>query len=172
MAIKVARFKDVASGPQAGQFTVGGHDAVQSLDNLEPIYKQLLDEPVTAVIAVVGSTGRPNLTPVWFDYDGDIVLLNLATRRKKVDWLRANPQATFLLMNPKNAYHWLSIKATFVREISEDDPVEGKSVTDQLNKIYTKYTGGDIYALRDPSYEERRVLFELKVDSIATFGQP
>jgi len=84
MAIKVAKFKDVASGTQNGQFTVGDRDAVTSLDDLDPIYKRLLDEPVTAVVAVMGSTGRPNLTPVWFDYVGDTVLLNLSTERKKV----------------------------------------------------------------------------------------
>lgn len=172
MTIKVARFLDVAEGTQPGQFTVGDHDAVQSLAGLDPIYKQLLDEPVTAVVAVISPSGRANLTPVWFDYEDDMVLLNLATHRKKVEWLRANPQATFLLMNPANAYHWVSIKTTVTREISEDDPAEGKRVTDQLNRIFHKYTGGDEYALRDPSFDERRVLFEMRVDTIATFGKP
>lgn len=172
MAITVAKFLDVAQGTQAGQFTVGDHDEVRSLDDLDPIYKRLLEEPVTAVVAVMSPSGRANLTPVWFDHDGDTVLLNLATHRKKVEWLRANPQATFLLVNPENAYHWVSIKATVSREVSEDDPEEGQRVTDQLNSIFKKYTGGDTYALRDPSFDERRVLFELKVDSVATFGQP
>lgn len=172
MSIKVAKFKDVAEGTQPGQFTVGDREAITSLEGLDPIYKRLLDEAVTAVVAVISPSGRANLTPVWFDYEGDTVLLNLATHRKKVEWLRANPQATFLLMNPANAYHWVSIKATVAREISEDDPEEGKRVTDQLNRIFHKYTGGDEYALRDPSFDERRVLFELSVDAIATFGQP
>ncbi len=173
MAITVAKFRDVANGTQPGQFEVGEHAVVSSLDDLDATYKPLLDEPVTATVAVIGSTGRANLTPVWFDYVGNLVLLNLATHRKKVDWLRANPQATFLLVNPKNAYHWVSIKATVTREVSEDDPDEGPRVTAQLNKIWTKYTGdpGE-YALRDPARNERRVLFELGVDSIATFGQP
>ena len=130
------------------------------------------DEPVTAVVAVIGDTGRANLTPVWFDYEGNTVLLNLATHREKVEWLRKRPEATFLLMNPANAYHWLSIKATVVREVSEDDPQEGPRVTAQLDRVFHKYTGGDTYALRDPSFEERRVLFELSVDSVATFGRP
>ena len=172
MAIKVAHFKDVAAGTQPGQFTVGDRAAVENLDDLDPIYKQLIDEPVTAVIAVMGDAGRPNLTPVWFDYEGNTVLLNLATHRKKVAWLRKNPQATFLLMNPANPYHWLSVKATVVREVSEDDPEEGPRVTEQLNKIFKKYTGGDEYSPRDPSLDERRVLFEMHVDSVATFGRP
>jgi PPOX class probable F420-dependent enzyme len=173
MAITVAKFRDVSEGTQPGQFQVGARDSVQTLDDLDPIYKQLIDEPITAVVAVVGGAGRPNLTPVWFDYEGNKVLLNLATHRKKVDWLRANPQATFLLMNPANPYHWISIKATVSREVSEDDPEEGPRVTAQLDRIWTKYTGnGGSYGLRDPGKDERRVLFELEVDAIATFGRP
>lgn len=173
MSITVAKFRDVASGTQPGQFQVGDREGVQTLADLDPVYRQLLDQPVTAVVAVIGSTGRANLTPVWFDYEGDTVLLNLATHRKKVEWLRQNPQATFLLMNPQNAYHWVSIKATVSREVSEDDPAEGSRVTAQLDRIWTKYTGNDgPYALRDPGRDERRVLFELEVDSVATFGQP
>ena len=172
MAITVAKFKDVSEGTQAGQFTVGDREAVQTLDELDPIYKQLLDEPVTAVVAVIGDTGRANLTPVWFDYEGNTVLMNLAAHRKKVEWLRKRPEATFMLMNPANAYHWLSIKTTVAREVSEDDPQEGPRVTAHVDRMFKKYTGGDTYALRDPSFEERRVLFELAVDAVATFGRP
>lgn len=125
MSITAAKFRDVASGTQPGQFEVGDREGVQTLADLDPVYRQLLDQPITAVVAVIGSTGRANLTPVWFDYEGNTVLLNLATHRKKVEWLRRNPQATFLLMNPEKPYHWVSIKATVSREVSEDDPAEG-----------------------------------------------
>ena len=173
MAIKIAKFRDVAEGTQPGQFEVGEHGSVTSLEELDPIYRQLIDDPVTAIVAVIGSTGRANLTPVWFDYEGNTVLLNLATHRKKVQWLRENPHATFLLLNPQNPYHWISIKATVSREVSEDDPTEGRRVTEQLDRIWTKYTGNEPpYGLRDPSIDERRVLFELTVDSVATFGRP
>jgi PPOX class probable F420-dependent enzyme len=173
VTITVAKFKDVADGTQPGQFTIGDRETVGSLADLDPIYKRLLDEPVTAVVAVLGADGLPNLTPVWFDYEGNTVLLNLATHRKKAPWLRKTPYATFLLMNPENAYHWISIKTKVAREISEDDPAEGSRVTTQLDKIWVKYTGNEPpYALRDPSFEERRVLFELDVVKVATFGRP
>ena len=173
MSITVAKFRDVADGIQPGQFMIGDREPVASLADLDPVYKRLLDEPVTAIIAVTGADGQPNLTPVWFDYEGDIVLLNLATHRRKVDWLRQAPHATFLLMNPENAYHWLSLKTVVRREVSEDDAVEGRRVTDQLDRIWVKYTGNEPpYALRDPSMDERRVLFELEVVRVATFGRP
>jgi hypothetical protein len=173
MAITVTKFRDVADGLQEGQFEIGDRADVTSLAGLDPVYRQLLDDPVTAIVSVTGKTGLSNLTPVWFDYDGDTVLLNLAENRKKCEWLRLNPHATFCLMNPENAYHWMSIKTTVTREVSEDDPQEGPRVTAQLDKIWTKYTGQPgPYQLRDPRGDERRVLFEMGVDTIATFGRP
>ncbi len=172
MAIKVSKFRDVANGLQPGQFAVGDHDSIASLDDLDPMYKQLLDKPVAVVLAVIGGDGRPNLTPMWFDYKGDKVLVNVATQRKKVDWIRKNGQMSMLLVNPENAYHWVSLKITVEREISEDDPNEGAMVTEHLDKIWTKYTGAEPpYGLRDPSIDERRVLFVCRVDRVATFGQ-
>lgn len=173
MAFKVAKFKDVAEGLQPGQFTVGDRDEASSLSDLDPIYKQLLDDPVTAVIAVIGTDGRPNLTPIWFDYDGDRVLLNFAEHRRKTEWMRKNPQFTLLLLNPQNAYHWVSIHGTVEREIHEDDPDGGHRAAEQVDRIWTKYTGNEPpYGLRDPSINERRVLFEARVDRVATFGKP
>jgi len=100
-------------------------------------------------------------------------LINVAAHRKKTEWIRKNPQVTILLMNPKNPYHWMSIKATVVNEIHENDPENGRRVTEHIDKIWTKYTGSEPpYALRDPTLEERRVLFECQVDRVATYGKP
>lgn len=173
MPITVSNFLDVAAGLQPGQFSVGDRSSISRLNDIDPIYKQLMDEPVAAVIAVMGGEGRPNLTPIWFDYEDDKVLVNVAAHRKKTSWIRKNPQLTMLLMNPKNAYHWISIKATVINEIHEDDPEKGQRATEHVNKIWTKYTGQEPpYGLRDPSIDERRVLFECRVDHVATFGKP
>jgi PPOX class probable F420-dependent enzyme len=173
MSFTVAKFRDVAEGLQPGQFQVGEHDQVGSLSELDPTYRQLLDQPVTAVIAVMGGDGRPNLTPIWFDYEGDTILLNFAEHRRKTDWIRENPQFTLILMNPENAYHWISIKGTVTNEIHEDDPEQGHRAAEQVDRIWVKYTGNEPpYGLRDPSINERRVLFEARVDKVATFGRP
>jgi PPOX class probable F420-dependent enzyme len=173
MSFTVAKVLDVAEGVQKDQFTVGSRDEHESLEDLDAVYRQLLDKPVTAVIAVMGGDGRPWLTPVWFNYTGDKVLLNLAEHRKKTEWIRRNPEITVLLMNPENPYHWLSIKATAEREIHEDDPVEGGRATETIDQVWTKYTGSPPpYGLRDPAIDERRVLFECRVERVATFGRP
>jgi PPOX class probable F420-dependent enzyme len=173
MSIKVAQFLDVAGGLQPGQFSVGSYAEIGSLSELDPIYKQLLDRPIACVLAVTGSDGRPNLTPMWFDYEDDKVLINVATHRRKFGWIRKNPKLTLVLVNPDNAYHWVSIKCTVTRELLEDDPDEGARVTAQVDRIWTKFTQNPPpYGLRDPSIDERRALFECTVERVATFGKP
>jgi PPOX class probable F420-dependent enzyme len=172
VTVTVAKFLDVADGTQPNQFTVGSHEEIASISDLDPLYRQLLDKPYACVMAVIGGDGRPNLTPMWFSYEGDKVLINVAEHRRKTEWIRATPQVTIVIVNPENMYHWVSMKVTVEREISEDDPDEGPRVTEHVNRIWNKYIGGDEYGLRDPSFDERRVLFECRVDKIATFGRP
>ena len=173
MAIKVAKFLHVADGLQHKQFSVGGHDMLSSLDDLDPTYKQLIDGPFHTNFGVIGNDGKINLTPMWFDYEDDKVLVNVAAHRKKVEWIRARPDLTLLIVNPANMYHWISFRVHVVKEILEDDPAEGALVTAQLDKIWTKYTGNEPpYGLRDPEIDERRVLFICDIDRIATFGKP
>ena len=168
----VAQFKDVSDGLQEDQFAVGERKKASGLADLDPIYKQLLDMPITVTLGLTGPDGRVNLTPMWFDYEGDTILVNTASHRAKCGWIRENPQLTILLVNPENPYHWMSIKCTVFNEIREDEP-GGEKAGEQLDRIWTKYTGQDPpYALRDPVIDEKRVLFECRVDRVATFGKP
>jgi PPOX class probable F420-dependent enzyme len=171
-SITVAKFKDVSGGLQEGQFAVGERAKINGLQDLDSIYKSLLDRPVVMVLSTIGPDGRAGLTPMWFDYEGDKVLINTASHRPKCDWIRKNPKLTLLLLNPDNPYHWVQIKCTVEKEERESDP-GGERVTQQLDKIWTKYTGNPPpYGLRDPSIDEKRVLFICNVDRIATFGKP
>jgi len=170
--ITVAKFKDVANGLQPGQFAVGERTKITSLAELDPIYKALLDRPITVVLGLIGPDGRVGLTPMWFDYEGDTILVNTASHRAKCGWIRTRPQLTLLIVNPDNPYHWVQIKCTVESEQREWEP-GGVRVTKQLDKIWTKYTGQPgPYGLRDPGIDEKRVLFVCRIDRIATFGKP
>ena len=168
----IANFRHVADGLQEGQFAVGERKKATGIADLDPIYRDLLDRPITVTMAVIGPDGRPGLTPMWFDYEGDTILVNTASHRAKCDWIRKNPEISILMANPNNPYHWLSFKCTVANELHEDGP-DGERVTQQLDKIWTKYTGNEPpYGLRDPAIDEKRVLFECRIDRIATFGKP
>ena len=168
----IAKFRDVADGVQAGQFAVGSRQQAASLDDLEPIYRELLDRPIVIMLGLIGPGGRIGLTPMWFDYEDNKILVNTASHRAKCGWIRNNPQLTILIVNPDNPYHWVQIKCTVEEERREWEE-GGEAVTAQLDRIWTKYTGNEPpYGLRDPSIDEKRVLFVCHIDRIATFGKP
>ena len=96
MSVTVAKFLDVADGLQANQFSVGDRYEITSISDLDESHKQLMDKPLPVIMAVTGGDGRANLTPMWFDYEGDKVLVNVAEQRKKTQWIRDNPQITML----------------------------------------------------------------------------
>ena len=170
--ITIAKFKDVANGLQPGQFSIGEREDVSGLAGLDPIYRTLLDRPITITLGLIGPDGRVNLTPMWFDYEDDRILVNTAAHRRKCGWIRDNPQLTILMINPDNPYHWVQIKCTVEQEELEEG-ANGERVTKQLDKIWQKYTGNEPpYGLRDPSIDEKRVLFVCCIDRIATFGKP
>ena len=172
MSFVIASFRDVADGLQEGQFAIGARRQAASLADLEPSYRQLLDRPITQTLGVTGPDGRPSLTPMWFDYENDKILVNTASHRPKCAWIRNNPRLTSLLVDPDNPYHWMQIRHTVESERREWE-AGGEYVTRQLDRIWTKYTGKrPPYALRDPAIDEKRVLFVCRIDRIATFGRP
>jgi len=168
----IAKFRDVAHGLQKGQFAVGERKKAASLADLDPIYRQLLDRPITVTLGLIGPDGWVSLTPMWFDYEGDKILVNTASHRSKCEWIRQQPRLTVLVVNPDNPYHWVQIKCTVEKEEREWEK-GGERVTKQLDKIWTKYTKQPApYGLRDPAIDEKRVLFVCRIDRIATFGEP
>ena len=112
----IANFRHVAKGLQPGQFSVAERKRALGLADLDPKYKQLLDQPVTMTLGLIGPDGRVSLTPMWFDYEGDKVLVNTASHRNKCEWIRNSPRLTMLLVNPRNPYHWVQIKCTVEKE--------------------------------------------------------
>jgi PPOX class probable F420-dependent enzyme len=69
----------------------------------------LLDADV-AVLATVGSDGRPQLSAVWFLAEGDGLALSLNTARQKTKNLEANPIATLFILDRQNPYRYLEVR--------------------------------------------------------------
>jgi general stress protein 26 len=172
VAFVIANFRHVADGLREGQFAVGERRRAASLAALDPVYRELLDRPITQTLGVIGPSGRASLTPMWFDHENDKILVNTAAHRPKCAWIRKNPRLTSLLVNPDNPYHWVQIKHTVEEEVREGE-AGGERATAQLDRMWTRYTGNPPpYGLRDPKIDEKRVLFVCRIDGIATFGRP
>ena len=81
-------------------------------------YSDLLKQPTFAHLTTLMPDGSPQVTPVWFDYDGNHVIVNSAKGRVKDRNMRRDPRVAICILDPKNPYRYLEIRGR-VGEITE-----------------------------------------------------
>lgn len=127
-------------------------------------HKQLLtDDRVYPKLATVMEDGRPQLHPVWGDYDGQYLRVNTAKGRQKDENLRERDYATLLFVAPDDPYFWMEIRG-HVAEVVEGDEAEA-----HIDRLAQKYMGKEIYPARQPG--EVRVMFKIEPDRILSYGE-
>jgi PPOX class probable F420-dependent enzyme len=118
--------------------------------------KALLSEPIHGWVTAVRPDGSLHNTVVWVDVDGDDVLINTAAGRVKERLLRGNPQISVSVLDPEDAFHWVSVSghATFEEEGAD-------AIIDRLAK---KYLGAETYPFR--SADEQRVTVRIRPENV------
>jgi PPOX class probable F420-dependent enzyme len=124
------------------------------LDLLSPEKKSFAD------LALVLRDGTPQVTPVWFDWDGEHIILNTARGRVKDKVLRRHPVAAVLIADPATYYRYIQIKGPVVFE-SEEGAYE------QICGMQEKYRGDRDYPKRPG---EIRVIYKIKPEKVQARG--
>ena len=117
----------------------------------------LFQKPILAHLATVMPDGTPQVTPVWVDFDGTSILVNTARGRQKELNMQKRPQVGLDIVDPANAWHWLSVRGT-IAEITEEGALE------HANKLTKKYTGKDTYQNLQPG--EVRVICKITPERV------
>ncbi len=124
-------------------------------------YKDLLQKKAFAHLGTVMADGSPQVTPVWFDYDGTHVRVNSAKGRWKDKNMRSRPQVAVEILDPDNPYRHIQIRGKVV-QITE----EGADA--HIDSLAKKYLGQDKYPFRQPG--EERVIYKIAVERVSTMG--
>jgi PPOX class probable F420-dependent enzyme len=119
----------------------------------------LLDKAYGHVVTSNGE-GKPQVTMVWMDVDGDEVLFNTAEGRRKAQNLRRDPRIIVSVQDRSNlqAYAVFHGKAR-ITETGADE---------HIDKLAKRFTGADKYMFRQPG--EKRLIVRISVDRIGGFG--
>jgi len=124
-------------------------------------YRDLFSKRAFANLATLMPDGRPQVTPVWTDLEGDRILINTAKGRQKDRNLRRDPRVALAIMDPENPYRYLEIRGR-VTEITED------GADAHIDKMAKKYLGVDKYPYRQPG--ETRVLYKIQPEHTTMMG--
>src|SRR5258708_33033976 len=71
-----------------------------------------------AYLATIMKDGSPQLTPLWFNTEGEYILINSAKGRLKDKNMRARPQVAIVIANPKDTSRYIQLRGRVV-EITE-----------------------------------------------------
>ena len=114
--------------------------------------KTLLSDKAFGHVVTLNSDGKPQVTMVWMDVDGDEVLFNTADGRKKPQNLRRDPRIIVSVQsrNDPQAYAIFHGKAQITEEGADA----------HIDKLSQKYLGKAQYPYRKPG--EVRVLYKIE----------
>jgi PPOX class probable F420-dependent enzyme len=113
-------------------------------------------EPNIAVVAVLREDGTPHQTPVWVDWDGEHVLLNLNNFRAKLEHLKRDPRVSLLVLDRSDPFRWVGIEGK-VAEITTEGAYE------HIVRQAGVYLGREEYALKEG---EERVLVRIAPERV------
>ena len=131
------------------------------MNTVPDAFKDLLtSKKAFANLATVNADSSPQVTPVWFDWDGKNVRINTAKGRVKDKNLRRTPTVALSIMDPDNPYRYVQVKGR-VADVTES------GADAHIDALAKKYTGKD-YSNRKPG--EVRVTFTITPDRVQTMG--
>jgi PPOX class probable F420-dependent enzyme len=124
-------------------------------------YKDLLQKKAFAHLGTLMKDGSPQVTPIWFGYDGTNILINSAKGRLKDKNMRKRPQVALSIVDPENPYRYMQIRGKVV-EVTEN------GADAHIDSLAKKYLDQDKYPFRQPG--EVRVIYKVEVERVQVMG--
>jgi PPOX class probable F420-dependent enzyme len=116
-------------------------------------YSDLFKDETKAYLflATTMPDGSPQVTPVWFDHDGEHILINTNEGRVKDQNMKARPKVAMVIQDPSDPYRYLQIRGE-VAEFTKEGADE------HINKLSLKYDNKP-WKYRE---EQKRIIFKIK----------
>ncbi|MFQ5975942.1 MAG: PPOX class F420-dependent oxidoreductase [Candidatus Hydrothermarchaeales archaeon] len=130
-------------------------------DDIPVDYLDLFSKKAFANLATIMPDGSPQVTPVWVDFDGELVAVNSAKGRVKDRNMRSNPKVALSMQDPDNPYRYLGVRGRVV-EITEE------GADDHIDSLAKKYLDLEKYPYRQEG--EVRVVYKIKPEKVVGWG--
>lgn len=124
-------------------------------------YLDLFTKKAFAHLATLMPDGRPQVTPVWVDYDGSHVVINTAEGRQKDRNLQRDGRVALSIMDPDNPYRYLEVRGRIVERTRN-------GADESIDALAKRYLGKDKYPFRQPG--EVRVLYKVMPEHMTSNG--
>lgn len=97
-----------------------------------------VEKKAFASLALTLADGTPQVTPIWFGWDGTHIILNTARGRVKDKVMHRQGKVALLIMDPADPYRYLQIRGSITAETEE-------GAYDMICDLRVKYRGDRNY---------------------------
>jgi PPOX class probable F420-dependent enzyme len=126
-------------------------------------FQDLFQRPLLCILTTLNPDGQPHSVPVWCDFDGEHVRINMPAATKKARNLKKDPRVSLLVLDPQSGRHWIEIQGKVGESIDE-----AHGAREHINKLSEKYTGNPVYQAYGASGIDRQmyVIEAVKINGI------
>jgi PPOX class probable F420-dependent enzyme len=122
--------------------------------------RTMLEDKAYGHVVTFNANGKPELTMVWIDIEGDELLFNTAEGRRKPDNIRRDPHVIVSVQDRKNPQAYAVFHGKGRVTDAGADP--------HIDKLAKRFLGADKYPYRRP--DEKRLIVRIEVDRISGMG--
>ncbi|MGZ3585457.1 MAG: PPOX class F420-dependent oxidoreductase [Ktedonobacterales bacterium] len=125
--------------------------------------RQFVEQPHYAILATIGSDGMPQQTVLWYELQGDEIMMNTAAGRVKDRNLRRDPRASVCVTADGMA-------VTFTGTVTLNDE-QDRALAD-IHRLAVRYDGPEAAerVTRDQFSKQHRVTVRLKIEKVVPQG--
>ena len=124
-------------------------------------FMDIMNSKALASLATSMADGSPQVSPVWFSFDGSLVWVNTAEGRLKDKNVRRTRKVALAIVDVDNPYRHIAIRGEVV-EITND------GADDHIDSLAKKYLDADKYPYGQEG--EIRVIYKIRPERVATMG--
>lgn len=106
-------------------------------------------------LATINNDGSPQVTPVWVDQEGGLILVNTRPERIKTRNTKRNPKVAIAITDASNQLNMVTYRGTVVEQTT-------KGAREHIDKLMKKYLGQDKY-----TGTEARILLKIRPEHYA-----
>jgi PPOX class probable F420-dependent enzyme len=77
-------------------------------------YDDLLERPLYGHLASIRPDGSVQVSPMWFDWDGELLRFAHTTKRQKYRNVQINPRVAMSVSDPDDPYRYLELRGEVV----------------------------------------------------------
>ena len=122
-------------------------------------HQDLLADQTRAIafLATLMPDGSPQVTPVWFNTDGEYIYINTAIGRVKDRNMSSDPRVAILIQHPEDPFHYLQVRGKVIETTKA-------GADEHIDTLERKYSGASKFKGRTPGMV--RVIYIIKPEHI------